>query len=346
MSLNKLLVNLIKIILLILAGISVSHCSRTGKNDLLVFSGNTMGTTYNIQIVAQENVSPEILSKKIKLILNDVEQSMSTWRSDSELSRLNNTTSSEWLTVSKDLLYVLKLAQSVSKKTNGAFDITLDPLINLWGFSSHKIQTSIPDEKNILMALQKVGYRNLYIDPERHAIKKGIPIRINLSAIAKGYAVDKIAEYFNNQSINSYLIEVGGELRLKGHKKDGQLWSIAIETPSTGERKPFKGLMLTDHAIATSGDYRNYYEIKGKRYSHTIDPVTGYPVTHGLASVTVISKTAAYADAVATALMVMGSDKGYHFCEKNKIPAYFVFHKNNKFNTKYTSYMKKYLATH
>lgn len=344
MTLNTFLLHFFKLTSLLMAGFVLISCSRSGENNLLMFSGYTMGTTYNIQVARQDNISPEVLSQKIKIILNDVDQSMSTWRSDSELSRLNNIRSNTWMTVSSDLFYVLQLAQSVSKKTNGAFDITLDPLITLWGFSSHEIQTSIPNKQSVLMALQKIGYHNLYVDPERRAVKKKIPVKINLSAIAKGFAVDKIAEYFNERSISSYLIEVGGELRLKGQKHDGQLWRIAIETPSTGSKKPFQGMTLTDHAIATSGDYRNYYEIKGERYSHIIDPITGYTVTHGIASVTVIGKTAAYADAIATALMVMGPDKGYIFCEKYKIPAYFIFHRNKQFITKYTSYMKNYLA--
>jgi len=304
-----------------------------------------MGTTYNIQFVNNdESINKDTLLHETDDILNSIDRLMSTWRSDSELSQINNRPVGEWISVSTNTLDVLELALSVSQKTKGAFDVTLEPLIELWGFASNEIKTSIPDPMSIKYALKNIGYEHLEINHDKGMIKKRMPIRINLSAIAKGYAVDKIAEHFDDKGIKSYLIEVGGELRLKGKKSNYAKWKVAIETPLIQKRKPFQLMNVTNRAIATSGDYRNFYAINGKRYSHIIDPTTGYTVTHGLASVTVIGQTAAYADAIATALMVMGPDKGYHFCEKYKIPAYFIFHRNNKFTTIYTSYMKKYLV--
>jgi len=331
---------------LIFTGILVAGCSTADKNDdIIKLHGSTMGTTYNIQYVNNdESINKDMLLNETDDLLNSIDLLMSTWRSDSELSQINNRPVGEWLSVSANTLYVLELALSISKKTHGAFDVTLEPLIEIWGFASNEVKKSIPDPKSIKYALKNIGYEHLEIDHDKGMIKKRMPIRINLSAIAKGYAVDKIAEHFDTKGIKAYLIEVGGELRLKGNKSNYAKWKVAIETPLIDKRKSFQQMNITNRAIATSGDYRNFYEINGKRYSHTIDPVTGYTVTHGLASVTVISQTAAYADAIATALMVMGPDKGYHFCEKYKIPAFFILQKNNQFFVKHTSYMKKYLA--
>ena len=329
---------------LLLSGLLLSGCARDNDHEIVRLNGVTMGTTYSIQVPGSDNVPGEaILSQEIQDILHSVDSTMSTWRDDSELSRLNNQPAGKWIPVSPDLLYVLDLALMVSHKTQGAFDITLDPLIGLWGFSSHERVTSLPDKKNIQNALQQVGYQYLLIDKPRKAIKKQIPVRLNLSAIAKGFAVDKIAEYLDEKGIGSYLIEVGGELRLKGYKPGGMRWTIAVETPSTGQRQPYRLITVTNHAIATSGDYRNYYEINGQRYSHTINPVTGYPVTHKLASVTVIAENTAYADALATAIMVMGPDKGYAFCERNNIPAYFIIKKDDTFISRHTRDMNEFL---
>ena len=343
---NKIFITIGALRYLIFAGILITGCSAADKNnDIIKLHGSTMGTTYNIQFVNDvESINKDTLLHETNDILNSIDRLMSTWRSDSELSQINNQPVDKWITASPDTLYVLELALSVSQKTKGAFDVTLAPLIELWGFASHEMKTSIPNKESIKFTLQKVGYEKLEIDHDRGMVIKRMPVRIDLSAIAKGYAVDKIAEHFDNKGIKAYLIEVGGEIRLRGKKSNVKHWKIAIETPLVDKRKAFQVLNITNHAIATSGDYRNYYEINGEHYSHTIDPNSGYPVIHGLASVTVIGETAAYADAVATALMVMGPDKAYQFCEENKISAYFIIKQNKAFVSRYTSYMKKYLA--
>lgn len=331
---------------LIFAGILITGCSTTDTNDdIIKLHGSTMGTTYNIQFVNDdESINKDTLLHETDDILNSIDRLMSTWRSDSELSQINKQPANKWIKASPDTLFVLELALSVSQKTKGAFDVTLAPLIELWGFASHEMQTSIPNNESIKFALQTIGYKQLEIDHARGMIRKRMPVRIDLSAIAKGYAVDKIAEHFNSKGIKSYLIEVGGEIRAKGKKSNKKYWKIAVETPLLDKRTAFQVLNITNHAIATSGDYRNYYEVNGKRYSHTIDPINGYPVTHGLASVTVIAESAAYADALATALMVMGPNKGYKFCEKNNISAYFINYKNDEYVSYYTNNIKKYLV--
>lgn len=326
------------LICLLLAG-----CNQAEKTETIRLDGSTMGTSYSVQLVKKHNaIIDDALSGEIKDILDLVDSTMSTWRSDSELSRINKKSGNQWINVSPDLLFLLNMALLISDKTDGAFDITVDPLIELWGFSSNEPINTIPNEQSIKDRMQQVGYKNLIVDIQRGAIKKKIPIRLNLSAIAKGFAVDKIAEHLDKKGFAAYLIEVGGELRFKGNKPDGVGWKIAIETPAAGDRQPHRVIGVSNNSIATSGDYRNFYEIKGRHYSHTIDPVTGRPVTHNLASVTIIDKNTAYADALATAIMVMGFERGYEFCKLNKIPAYFIIRKDGRFISKYTHQMKKY----
>ena len=323
--------------------IFLSGCNLHSNEDVSI-SGMTMGTTFSIQLNNDNpNFNKKRLEEEINSILADVNNKMSSWDSDSEISKINKMPAGQWIHVSPDMLFINALAKSVSKKTSGAFDVTTGNLIKLWGFTSNKDVNSVPDEKKLKQAVLNLGYKKLLIDKNKSAVYKKSAFNIDLSAIAKGYAVDKIAEYLNKNKYPVYLVEVGGEIRVKGIKSDHQKWRIAIETPSTQVRKVHNIINITDHAIATSGDYRNYYEIEGKRYSHTIDPSTGKPITHNLASVTVISDTAAYADAVATALMVMGAKKGYEYCENNDISAYFIYKENDEFKVFVTSKFKKYI---
>lgn len=321
----------------------VAGCSHVEQDQIITFEGYTMGTSYGIQIIKQVNKDlNDHIAEDITTILNEVDHAMSTWKEDSELSNINNSPDQEWITISPDLLYVLDMAISVSKKTQGAFDITLAPLIDVWGFSSNEVITMLPDEAVIKNSMRRIGYQYLHLDKQKTAIRKEKEIKLNLSAIAKGFAVDKIASYLDKINIQSYLVEIGGEVRTKGVKSDGSNWRIAIETPSVGDRQPYRLIKLSNHAVATSGDYRNFYEIAGQRYSHIINPFSGYPVTHNLVSVTILEQSTAYADALATAIMVMGIDKGYQFCIQNKIPAYFIAKTNNGFTSRYTPYMEHY----
>jgi len=314
------------------------------SNEVVLINGMTMGTTFSIQLINDKsNFNKKKLEEKINDILVDVNNKMSTWDSDSEISKINKMSTGQWIYVSPDTLFILALAKSVSKKTNGAFDVTTGNLIKLWGFETNEDKNYIPDEQSIKQTTLDVGYNKLLIDDKKSAVYKKSPFKINLSAIAKGYAVDKISEYLNKNKYSIYLVEVGGEIRVKGKKGDAKKWKIAIETPSSQVREVHNIINITDHAIATSGDYRNYFEIEGKRYSHIIDPIIGKPITHNLASVTVISDTVAIADAVATALMVMGAEKGYKYCENNSISAYFIYKQGGKFKVYVTSQFKKYI---
>lgn len=324
-------------VVLLLCCISLIACQQPVDDAVTTIHGQTMGTTYSVKVVDLAHVSNSELSKGIKHKLDVIEQLMSTWRPDSELSKFNQAPTGKWITLSFDTIYVLDLALSICRQSQGSFDITIAPLVNLWGFGARLDQANInidavPVDKEIVSAMLQVGCQYLLVDKNNQRAKKQADVIIDVSAIAKGYAVDKISAYLDSLGLNDYLIEVGGELRLKGSKPGDRNWTIAIESPLFDMRRAHYTLVPGNAAVATSGDYRNYFEINGQRYSHTIDPTTCKPVTHTLASVTVVDKTAARADAYATTLMVMGPDSGYQFALKNGLAAYFIFRQENRFS--------------
>ncbi len=336
-----------KSISVILFSLLTLSCNYQGNDETLLLSGSTMGTTYTIQIEPgkkTKNFNKEELAKEINSVLDVVNNLMSTWLKSSEITQINNKPTGQWITVSTDTLYVIELAQTISKLSKGAFDVTIGSLIDLWGFGAKEVSRNFPDDKKIQQALLNSGYQNLDIDHTQNALKKNTPMSLNLSAIAKGYAVDKITQHLSQYHFSGYLVEIGGEIRTIGKKIDGSQWRVAIESPSPTFREVYKIINITERAIATSGDYRNFFEKNGQRYSHIINPVTGKPITHNLASVTVVSDTTARADAIATTLMVMGDKKGMSFCEKNGIAAYFIVSQNGIFKKRISNAFEKYLV--
>ncbi len=297
-----------------------------------------MGTSFSIKISAfPDNIPQKQLKLQIDSVLNDVNQRMSTYLENSEISRFNRSQSIEWQHSSEDLTRVLLEAKKVSDLTQGAFDVTVGPLVNLWGFGPDPRIYKAPEKDIIEQRLNQIGYKKLLIAKELKKIKKIVPdLYIDLSALAKGYAVDKVAELLETHGFLNYLVEIGGELRLKGKNINGNPWRIGIEKPVANGRLIQKILPVTDISMATSGDYRNYFEDDGVRFSHTIDPRTGQPIAHKLASVTIFAKTTIEADAIATAIMVLGPQEGFDFAEKYKIAAYFLIKTDDDFKEQST----------
>lgn len=339
-------------LVLLLAGCSNGNRERAPFR----YSGWTMGTAFNVTVaVMPSTVRADELKAGIDRRLSDVNGSMSTFLEDSELSRLNRSRSTDWLPVSDDLATVLAEAQRISRLTDGAFDVTIGPLVNLWGFGPEKKDgDDVPSVSEITARLQKCGYRNLQVREEPPSVRKLLPeIYIDLSALAKGYGVDRVADYLESAGIKDYLVEIGGELRVEGKSHRGDAWLIGIEKPAPGQRVVQKVLVLDDMAVATSGNYRNYIEVAGEHFSHTIDPRTGRPITHKLASVTVLSHTTALspgltagsglkhttmtADALATGLMVLGADEGFALAEQKGWAALFIIKAANGFIEKSTT---------
>ena len=310
--------------------------------ELVGFSGPTMGTTYTVKFYTTENVKkPSDLKVGVDAALVRVNKLMSTYDPNSELSVFNKLPENQFSNISEDMAYVIDKALLISEMSGGEYDITIGPLVNLWGFGPGKREDKVPSQVLIDEAKSRVGYHYLKLDGRRLTKEKNI--YVDLSSIAKGYGVDMVAQVLQSKGVQSYLIEVGGEILSKGVKADGESWKVAIESPAGGHEIVERILSVTDVAVATSGDYRNYFEKNGVRYSHTISPKTGRPITHRLVSVTVVDKTTTMADGLATAITVLGPEKGFEFAQKNGIAAYLLIKTDFGFEERPSDAFKPYL---
>ncbi len=282
-------------------------------NKELALTGKTMGTTYHIKLVAGLFASSESLQKKIDARLKTINRSMSTYDPTSEISRFNAIgTTDETFSPSTDFLNVLKVAAEIYRLTEGAWDGTLDPLITLWGFGRKGSVSKAPDHVQIQQALAHVGFDLIQLDDSGKLRKTDPAVTLDLASIAKGYGVDAIARLLGGEGIENFLVEIGGEVYARGHRKDGKAWRVGINRPERGAAftDVYKAMNLTDQAMATSGDYRIFFQVGDQFYSHIIDPRTGWPETSGVVSATVVAANCTVADGLATALMVMGPEKG------------------------------------
>jgi len=317
-----------------------------GSNDLVVFSGATMGTVYSIKVHGiPEDLTTVQLQSEIKKVLEQISHSMSTFQPESEVSRFNSLQRTTPFSISSDLFEVLAESLRISMLTNGALDITVAPLVNLWGFGVDSRPDDVPGESQINSLLKRTGYKKIKITDDPATVLKQLPeLTVNLSAIAKGYAVDQVSLLLAERGITGYLVEIGGEIRTSGQKPGQMPWIVGIEKPAVGERTIQQVVSIGENAMATSGDYRNYFEKNGKRYSHLIDPTTGRPVEHQLASVSVIHPSCMTADGFATAFMVMGPDKAYRLAIQQKLAAYFLVRTRSGFDIKTTPAFQLFLV--
>jgi thiamine biosynthesis lipoprotein len=285
-----------------------------------------MGTTYNVKVAGRALSDGEQARAReaVQRAFDDVVGRMSTFESDSELSRFNRHRDDEPFALSRETLAVLALAQRVSAASGGAFDVTVAPLVDAWGFGPGRMNRVV-GEAEIGALEARVGWKMLVADPAAGTASKARPdLRADLSGIAKGYGVDRAARALEALAITDYVVEAGGEVRARGLNAEAIPWRIGIEQPDVLPRRAHFVLPLHDLSMATSGDYRIFFERDGQRYCHEIDPATGRPIRHGLASVTVVAADCAYADAMATALIVMGPDKGAAFATARGLAAYFM----------------------
>jgi len=337
--------NKLKLVLLVGLVLTLSACfpSNPSNKTELLLQGRTMGTTYNIKVVAtKEQVVGLKLQQQIDDALKQVNQEMSTYIPTSEISQFNQSVSTEAVEVSAGFARVLEESIRLGKLSNGKLDVTVGPLVNLWGFGPDLRPETVPSDELLIATKKRIGLENLELDGNK--LSKKVPeLYVDLSTIAKGYGVDVIAELIESNGLSNYLVEIGGELRLKGFKHTGELWVVAIEKPLTNERSIQQYIVPKDNAMATSGDYRNYFEADGVRFSHIIDPATGKPIKHNLVSVTVIHPSSMTADGLSTALMVMGMDQGMAFAIENDIAALFIAKTDNGFDEQFTVKFKQYL---
>ncbi|MGH8576572.1 MAG: FAD:protein FMN transferase [Gammaproteobacteria bacterium] len=331
-----------------LLALCLASCRNAARpaREWIEIAGPTMGTTYSVSLHAgTHRRSPAVLQRRIERILQRITDSMSTYDPQSELSRFNRSRRTGWTAVSLDTLTVVEEALRISALTDGAFDVTVGPLVNLWGFGPEGRAPAIPGSAAVEAARATVGFRHLGARRHPPAIRKLRPaMYVDLSAIAPGYAVDRIAGYLDGLGVERYLVEIGGEVRAEGTNPRGEPWRIGIERPVGGERSVQRVAQLSGQALATSGDYRNYLELEGRHYSHIIDPRTGKPVGHGLASVSVIRPSAMEADALATALMVLGPEGGLELAEREELPAYFIVHSVDGFAERHSPAFSQYLV--
>lgn len=314
----------------------------TFSPELVSFSGPTMGTTYTVKFYTTENIKkPSDLKGGVDAALVRVNKLMSTYDPNSELSVFNKLPANQFSNISEDMAYVIDKALLISEMSGGEYDITIGPLVNLWGFGPGNREDKVPSQVLIDEAKSRVGYHYLKLDGRK--LTKEKDIYVDLSSIAKGYGVDMVAQVLQGRGVENYLIEIGGEILSKGVKVDGTSWKVAIESPAGGHGIVERIMSITDIAVATSGDYRNYFEKNGVRYSHTISPNTGRPITHRLVSVTVVDKTTTMADGLATAITVLGPEKGFEFAQKNGIAAYLLIKTDFGFEERPSDAFKPYL---
>ncbi len=295
-------------------------CNRPTRLPMMqAIQGRTMGTTYSIKLFPNDASAGLVeASEAIEQELELVNSQMSTYLTTSELSRFNTQESDDWFPVSRETAEVVALSLQLSELTDGAFDVTVGPLVNLWGFGPTAGQSPIPSDAVIAETLHAVGADKLSVQFEPPALRKSHPrLQVDLSAIAKGHGVDRVAKVLDDLKFAAYFVEIGGEVRTKGHKLDGTMWQVGIERPTVDQQSVERALSLSDLALATSGNYRNFHEVDGRRYSHTINPKTGQPVQDLIASASVIADNCALADGIATGMMSAGYDVGMELAERN-----------------------------
>jgi thiamine biosynthesis lipoprotein len=297
--------------------------------------GNTMGTQYRVSADC-----PRVMAADITQELSRVNAQMSTYDHNSTLSLFNRSPPGSWFAVDAQLVEVVSVAAQLSAESAGAFDITVGPLVNLWGFGPAGFTGAKPTPMQIDAALGRVGSAHLRFTLQPPALLKEADVYVDLSAIAKGHGVDRVARRLVEAGCGGFLVEIGGEVRVRGSNARGEPWRIGVEVPDPESfGVVHKVLQPGEGSVATSGDYRNFIETDGARFSHTIDPRTGAPVSHNLASVTVVHESAMWADGYATLLNVLGLDAGIEFAEHHGLAALFIERTENGFEERYTSTM-------
>ncbi len=301
-----------------------------------------MGTVYHVTAYCEETVVD--LDARIRGVLDSVNAEMSTYDANSTLSRFNASPVGEWFPVSRAMIDVLSVAQSLSAMSQGAFDVTVAPLVNLYGFGPVPAPETEPSAAEVDAARAMIGYDYLEVRRDPPALRKRRPLEVDLSAVAKGYGVDAVAATVVDAGCPDVMVEIGGEVFAAGGKPDGTAWRIGIEVPDSVPGTAIgRVVRLRGQGVATSGDYRNYIEWSGRRYSHTFDGRTGAPVDHGLASVTVIRPTTLEADGFATLLEVLGPDAGWDLAEASRVAALFIERTDTGFATRVTTAMQSHL---
>jgi FAD:protein FMN transferase len=323
-------------------------CSSVSSKEPITLSGiayNSMAWSVKVDVLPP-NMSQPQLQQELQQTLDNANKVLSTYQPDTELMQFNQSPIGQWQTTSPMLFDAIITALGVSQATQGVYDVTVGALVELWGFGKQAMPSHIPTEAEISQARAKVGWQYVAVDRQKKQLQRQQDVFINLSSIGEGVAVDELQKVLAKHNIKSYMLSVAGTLRTQGVKPNGQAWQIAIEKPDASGL-PERLLSLGQGAIvSTSGSYRNYHEIDGIRYSHTIDPRTAKPISHKTVSTTVVFKntTAANADAWATALNVLGAEEGIAIAQKNHIAVYYLVKTPTGFSEQYSAEFKPFLG--
>lgn len=334
-----------RIVLFIVGLLALSACSNEAQEPIRL-SGPAQGTTYSITVMSPpRELKRDKLQAAVTKVIDRIDREMSTWRDDSEISKFNAADAGEWIDVSAELAELTARALEIGRATNGAFDVTLAPVLRIWGFGAGADRPSrLPDADELAAAREKTGIGRIEVRRDPPALRKKTPgLKLDLAGIAQGYTVDRLADRLDKMGAQRYLVELGGELYARGRKQGRTPWRIGVEKPESGTRQIERVVELADAGMTTSGDYRDYFEIDGRRFSHTIDPRTGRPVAHDLRAVTVIAKDATTADAMATALLVMGPQAGRDYANAHGLAALFVRGSAQAYNESHSQDFAPYL---
>lgn len=328
-------------VLALCAAAVLAACQPATETQL---AGAIQGTTYHIKLVLNEvPVTQDQVKADVEAVFRLVDEKLSNWREDSEISRINAQKTTDWIAISPEMAEVIAIAQEVHARSGGCYDLTVKPIFDLWGFAKH--QEKVPDAAEIERVLAHVGMEKLELDREHLRLRKLDPeLLITLDSIAQGYTVARVAERLEQHGIHNYLAEIGGEMKVKGRKANGNLWRVAIEKPTPLAREVERVLDIHQEqgtAVMTSGTYRNFFESGGKSYSHILDPKTGRPVTHNLLSTTVLHPDPTRADAWSTALLCVGEVEGANIAEAEHLKALFIYREGEQLKEKMSTAFAK-----
>ncbi|MEM9257067.1 MAG: FAD:protein FMN transferase [Pseudomonadota bacterium] len=314
--------------------VSLLGCQQ--RPDVVKLTGPTMGTIWHVTYVSgTATVSEREIAEGISQQLEAVNSSMSTYRDGSEINRINAAPEGDWIALSPSFAAVLSTALAVGSASRGAYDVTVGPLVDLWGFGPEGAVTEVPGDDSIRAMLGRIGHDQLEFEAAGQRLRKRGALELDFSSLAKGYGVDRISDWLLAQGVGRFLVEVGGEIRTAGLSGRGDLWRVAIEQPEAGARNVAATVALRDLALATSGDYRNFFTVDGVQYSHTIDPRSGYPIDHPLVSVTVAHPSGMFADAWATALLALG-EEAEAVALAQALAVYFIHRSDEGYEHSYT----------
>lgn len=326
------------ILVLLIAWPMLQSCENPASETII--SGESQGTTYHIKFVLDKglNTHAKDIQKHVAEKLADIDAKLSNYRPDSEISLLNENETTEWLIASKEVIDLLAISKVIYLKSNGCFDLTVKPLFDLWDFSRH--EPKVPTQADIDALRPHTGMNLLEIDqPQNRFRKKDPKLKIDLSSIAQGYSAGQVADSLEKLGIQNYMVEIGGEMMVKGRKANGGFWRVGIESPNPEIRSLYKAISINNpvrQAVMTAGTYRNYFEADGKSYPHILNPKTGWPVSHHLRSVTVIHDDPSWADAWDTALLCLGEEAAIKTIESENLKAFLIYEANHQYHD-YTS---------